>query len=170
MAQITSLASYKFKWYGLIVALLATGLLITIQCLNYEYEGTWKDRILIMNHLAIIFGLFITVFSKEKKDDDRVKRFRYNLLKFAYTITIMGILAYFAISTLDRIDFSLYVILYIVEGAMVLYLLLFTFCLYNNPTWVFKEKTSHSFFQIYVLCTAIFILVWIVYAIIEFQK
>src|SRR4030042_1600384 len=81
MARFTSLADHKFRIFGLLISIVAIILLVTLHTLNYQYEEEWHDRIFIINHFIIVFGLYMIMFSKEIHDDERVQRIRYNLFK-----------------------------------------------------------------------------------------
>jgi len=169
MARFTSLADHKFRIYGLLIAVVAVILLVTLHMLNYQYEEEWRDRIFIINHFIIVFGLYMIMFSKEIHDDERVQRIRYNLLKVNYTLTICGILAYIAITTLDRVTLSIYIVFYIIETALIIYQLLFRYCLARNPDWIFKETTRNKFAVYYVFLSLLFLIGWIIYVVIKFK-
>ena len=169
MARITSLADPKFKIYGLVISIVAIILLVTIHLLNYQYEEGWHNRIFIINHFIIVFGLYLIMFSKEIHDDERIQRIRYNLMKGSYTFTLCGIMAYMALSTLDRVEFSIFVVLYIIEIVLVVYQLLFRYCLARNPDWIFKEPTRNKFAVFYMFFSLVFLLAWIVYVVIRYK-
>jgi hypothetical protein len=169
MKRFTSLADHKFKILGLIISVIAVVLLVILHLLDFEYEEGWNDRIFIINHFIIVFGLYIIMYSKEFYDDERVQRIRYNLLKLSYALTISGILAYLGISTLDRVDLSIYIILYIIEAVLILYQLLFRYCLAMNPSWIFKESTRSNFSFYYLFFSLLFLICWIIYVVIQYK-
>lgn len=169
MPQFTSLADHKFKIPGLLISIVAIISLVTLHLLNYQYEEGWHDRIFIINHFIIVFGLYMIMFSKEIHDDERVQRIRYNLLKASYAFTICGILAYMALTTLDRMEFSIFIVLYIIEITLIVYQLLFRYCLAKNPNWIFKERTRSKFAVYYLFFTLVFLLGWIVYVVIRYK-
>jgi hypothetical protein len=169
MTRFTSLADHKFRIYGLLISVVAVILLVTLHILNYQYEEEWHDRIFIINHFIIVFGLYMIMFSKEIHDDERVQRIRYNLLKVNYTLTICGILAYIAVTTLDRVTFSIYIVFYIIEIALIVYQLLFRYCLAANPNWIFKEATRNKFAVYYVFFSLLFLIGWIIYVVIKYK-
>lgn len=167
MNRITSLANHKFRILGLVISGIAILLFIVLKILNFEYEESWHDRIFILNHFIIIMGFFMIVYSKEVFDDDRVQKIRYGMLKWSYALTISVILAYVGVTTLDRFQFSAYVILYIIEIVLILYLVLFRVLLLKNPEWVFKQKTINKF-RFYLLSLCLFFLIgWIIYCVIQ---
>lgn len=170
MARITSLAGPKFKILGLSISVVAIILLVTLHLLNYQYEEGWYDRIFVINHFIIVFGLYMIMFSKEIHDDERVQRIRYNLLKGNYTFTLCGIMAYLALTTLDRVEFSIFIVLYIIEIIMIFYQLLFRYCLAKNPSWIFKEPTRRKFGVFYLFFSLVFLLGWIVYVVIRYKN
>lgn len=169
MARFTSLADQKFRFFGLVIFVMALILLVTLHLLNYQYEEGWHDRIFIINHFIIVFGLYMIMFSKEIYDDERVQRIRYNLLKGNYTFTLCGIMAYLAVTTLDRVEFSIFIVLYIIEIVLIVYQLLFRYCLAMNPDWIFKEPTRNKFAVFYLFFSLVFLLGWIVYVVIRYK-
>ena len=169
MKSFVSFMDHKFRILGLIVSVIAAAMLIILYLLNYEYEAGWNDRILIMNHVILIFGLLSIMLSKETYDDERVQKIRYGLLKVTYSLTIGFIMAYLGISTLDRVELSIYVILYIIEFVLILYQLLFRIFLMVNPSWIFKESKRSSF-SFYVLFSCLLFLIgWLIYVVIQYK-
>lgn len=169
MKRFTSLANQKFKVLGLVISVIAIVLLTILHLLDYEYEDGWYDRIFIINHFIIVFGLYIIMYSKETYDDERVQKIRYSLLKLSYALTVCGILAYMGITTLDRFEFSIYIILYIIEAVLIFYQLLFRYCLAVNPSWIFKETTRGNFSFYYLSGTLLFLIAWIIYVVIQYK-
>lgn len=169
MNRFTSLADHKFRILGLVISGIGIFLLAILHLLNYEYQDGWYDRIFIMNHFIIVFGLYMIMYSKEIYDDERVQRIRYNLLKVSYALTICGIVAYMSVTTLDRVDLSIYIILYIIEAVLILYQLLFRYCLAKNPSWIFKEATRNKFRFYYLSFSLLFLIGWIIYVVIHYK-
>ena len=169
MARFISLADHKFRIFGLLISVVAIILLIALHILNYQYEEGWHDRIFIINHFIIVFGLYMTMFSKEIHDDERVQKIRYNLLKVNYTLTICGILGYISVTTLDRVEFSIYIVFYIIETVLIVYQLLFRYCLATNPNWIFKETTRSKFAGYYLFFSLLFLVGWIIYVVIQYK-
>lgn len=170
MARFISLADHRFRFFGLLISIVAVILLVTLHMLNYQYEEGWHDRIFIINHFIIVFGLYMIMFSKETIDDERVQRIRYSLLKVNYTLTICGILCYISVTTLDKVEFSIYIVFYIIEVVLIVYQLLFRYCLAVNPDWIFKETTRSKFAGYYLFFSLLFLIAWIIYCVIQFKK
>jgi len=169
MNRISSLADQKFRILGLAISITAILLLVLLRLLNYQYEESWQNRIFIINHFIIIFGLFMIMYSKEVYDDQRVQIIRYALLKLTYALTICGILVYVSITTLDRVELSIFVILNIIEAVLIIYQLLFRYYLLKNPDWIFKQKTQQNS-RFYILAASLlFLLGWIIYCVIQFK-
>ncbi len=169
MNKFTSLADQKFRVLGLAITLISIVLHIILQLLDYEYEEGWYDRIFIMNHFIIVFGLFIIMYSKEIFDDERVQRIRYILLRMNYALTVIGIMVYMIITSLDRVEFSIYVILYIMEVVLIFYQILFRYCLARDPGWIFKERTARKFGFYYLWFSLLFLIGWIIYVVIQYK-
>jgi hypothetical protein len=109
------------------------------------------------------------MYSKETYDDERVQKIRYSLLKFSSALTVSGILAYLAITTLDRVQLSVYVIIYIIEAVLILYQILFRYFLAVNPSWIFKETTRSNFSFYYLFFTLLFLIGWIIFVVIQYK-
>ncbi len=169
MNRFTSLSDYKFRTFGLIISAIAIVLLAILLLLDYEYESGWHDRIFIINHFIIIFSLYIVMYSKERYDDERVQKIRYNLLKISYALSICGIMVYVSITSLDRVDLSIFIILYIIEAVLIIYQLLFRYCLATNPSWIFRETTRNKFRFYYLSFSLVFLIAWIIYVVISYK-
>jgi hypothetical protein len=169
MGRFISLSDHKFRIFGLIIFIVATILLVTLHILNFQYEEGWYDRIFIINHFILVFGLYMIMFSKEVHDDERVQRIRYGLLKVAYTLTLSGILCYMSLTILDNVEFSIYVVFYIIEGVLIIYQLLFRYCLAGNPDWIFKETTRSKFAGYYLFFSLLFLIGWVIYVVIQYK-
>lgn len=169
MNKFISLADSRYRLTGLLLSITGASLLIVLQCLDYRYEGSWETRIFMINHYVIIFGLVMLTYSKERKDDERVQRIRYAVLKLTYVWTIIGISVYMVVTTLDRFDFNMYWVVYIIEGILLVYQILFRIFLSTNPEWVFRENMpSRKSFLMLFICL-IFLLAWIIYVVLNFR-
>ncbi len=169
MARITSMDDQKFRILGLAISVIAITLLSILHILDYEYEEGWQNRIFIINHFIIVFGLYMIMYSKEAHDDERVQKIRYSLIKFNYAITISAIMAYIAITSLDRVELSVFIIFYIIEAGLILFQLLFRYSLATNPSWIFKEKTRGKFHFYYLSASLLFLIAWIIYVVLEYK-
>lgn len=169
MNKFISHADTRYRLAGLSLSLTGAILLLVLQCLGYRYEGNWETRIFMINHYVIIFGLIMLTYSKEKRDDERVQRIRYMVLKLSYVWTIIGISVYLVISTLDRVQFNVFWIAYIIEGVLILYQILFRIFLSTNPGWIFRENmpVRRSFIVLFVCL--VFLIGWIIYVVINFR-
>ena len=169
MKRFVSFMDNKFNILGLIVSVIAVVILIILHRLNYEYEAGWHDRIFITNHVILIFGLLSIMLSKETYDDERVQKIRYSLLKVTYSLTIGFIITYLSITGLDRVEFSIYIVLYIIEFILILYQLLFRIFLLINPSWIFKESKRSNFSFYLLFSCQLFLIGWIIYFVIQFK-
>jgi hypothetical protein len=169
MNKFISLADTRYRLIGLSLSLTGIILFIVLQCLGYRYEGNWETRIFMINHYVILFGLIMLTYSKEKRDDERVQRIRYTVLKLTYVWTIIGVSVYMVVSTLDRVQFNMYWIAYIMEGVLLLYQILFRIFLSTNPEWIFRESmpVRRSFLMLFVCL--VFLIGWIIFSVVQFR-
>ena len=94
MLSSTSLANHRFKFLGLVLSSLGILLFIILKILNYSYEEDWEDRIFMINHFVIVFGMVMIMYSSESNDDERVKLIRHSLLKFCFALLVCGVMLY----------------------------------------------------------------------------
>ena len=139
------LGSPFFKKLGLYTTI--TGVLILIFHLivkpSYEQAGSF-NRINYNLHYIIIFGLIMLTYSKEKIDDERVHQIRYYVTMFCLRLIMAVIPVYVLLTGLDRVDFSISVILYMIEANLILFQILFRIGLEKNPDFIFKRDNEHK--------------------------
>jgi hypothetical protein len=169
MLSSTSLANHRFKFLGLVLAGLGILLFVLLKILNYSYEAGWEDRIFMINHFVIVFGMVMIMYSSESNDDERVKLIRDSLLKFFFALLVCSIMLYVIMTSLESLEGSFYVILYIIEAVLAVYLIAFRISLRTNPSWIFrKQKAIRGRFM--VMGTSIlFLIAWIIYVVITFR-
>jgi len=169
MNKFVSLADARYRLAGLSLTLTGIILFIVLRCLDYRYEGNWETRIFMINHYVIILGLVMLTYSKERRDDERVQRIRYAVLKLSYVWTLSGIAIYMVISTLDRVAFNIYWIAYIMEGMLVLYQILFRIFLATNPEWIFREGIPARRSFLVLFACLVFLIGWIIYVVVYYR-
>lgn len=169
MLTSISLANHRFKLLGLILSATGLILFIILKILNYSYEEGWEDRIFMINHFVIVFGMVMIMYSSESNDDERVKLIRHSLLRFFFALLVCGIMLYIILSSLDRIKGSFYVILYIIEGVLLTYHLVFRYSLRVNPSWIFRKQQDLKFRFIVMGSSILFLICWIVYVVINYK-
>lgn len=169
MKDLSALAPHRYRFVNLTIVIAGFLTLLLLKLLNYEYVGNWGCRIFIVNHFIIILGLIRVTLSKEKHEDERIEKIRYRLMKFSYVLTITGVSLYTAISILDRVNFNLFAILYVIEFVLILYQILFRYILATNPNWIFTEKPKNNRAVLFTACCLFFLIGWIIYAVIIFK-
>ena len=163
------LGNHRFKTLGTILSLLAILMFLVLKVLNFDYEDGWEDRIFIMNHFIIILSFFMRIFSREANDDERVKHIRFSLMRLSLALMVTGILLYLSLTILDRVEGSLFVIIYILEIVLLLYQVLFAYCMRYDPEWLFRERSARrSSFTVMAACL-IFLIIWIIYVVISYR-
>lgn len=169
MLSSTSLANHRFKFLGLGLTSLGIILFVILKILNYSYEESWEDRIFMINHFVIVYGMVMIMYSSESNDDERVKLIRHSLLKFFFALMVGGVMVYLILTSMESIEGSFYAILYIIEALLVGYLLAFRISLRTNPSWIFRKSTANRS-RFFVMGAAIlFLIVWIIYVVITFK-
>ena len=167
--EFSSLYRQFYRWIGAGISLTGMVIFIMLRLLNFSYVEDWEQKIYIIDHYIIILGLIILSTSLEKDEDERIQNIRFRMLRFSHILTISGLIAYAAITILDRVEFMLYVVFYIIEAALILYQLLFRLFLRTNPAWIFRENPKKSVRGIIPVACLIFLIGWLIYAIIEFK-
>jgi hypothetical protein len=169
MLTSTSLANHRFKLLGLILSSLGILLLILLKVLNYSYEEGWEDRIFIINHYVIVFGMIMIMYSSESNDDERVKLIRHFFLKFFFALMVCGIMVYVTLTSLDRLEGSFYVILYIIESVLFGYLVAFRLSLRTDPSWIFRQAPVRKSRFIFMGAAILFLIGWIIFVVITYK-
>ncbi|MBU1013371.1 MAG: hypothetical protein KKG99_10215 [Bacteroidetes bacterium] len=167
MRKFNALADPQYKMVGLTFAFIGVLLLIVQKLLNLTYDPGWEERTLLLIHYVIILSLIMLNFSKEIDDDERIQRIRYSLLKLIYAWTILGISFYLVCTGLNSVDLNMYLIIYIIEGMLVLYQILFRIYLALNPKWIFEEHRSARSFLIMGI-TILFLIGLVIFDMITF--
>jgi hypothetical protein len=162
MEFLNTIASKRFKVVGAILLLLSVGLYVSLKLLNYTYVDNFEERIFIFNHYLISFSLVLIAFSGEGYDDERVQKIRYVLLRLFFALVIGAVLFYATLSTLERVLFSVFSLIYIVEGILIAYIFVFRICLLLNPDWVFKETKNRNLDFILLSSVLVLLLGWVV--------
>ena len=169
MNKFNKLATHKFKVVGYLMSALAFVMLITFYALNFQYQAGWEERIFIFNHYLLLMGLIMVMNSREVREDEGVQKVRQAILKFSNGLLIFGILFYVTLTALERVDFSIFILLYIIEGVLVLYILLFRYCLVKSPDWVFTEKHKKKAWFVLMLLILIILFGWIIFSVITYR-
>lgn len=169
MKRFSSLYKQSYRQLGLIISLTGIVIFSILLLLDFNYIENWEQKIFIINHYVIILGLVILTYSREKDEDERIQNIRHRILRFSHLLTISGIIVYAAISILDRVEFNLYVIFYIIETALILYQILFRLFLRTNPTWIFRETPRNKVRSIIPVACLILLIGWLIYAVINFK-
>ncbi len=167
--KISSLYSESYRLIGSGIALAGIAIFLMLLIADYQFIENWEQKILTMNHYIIVLGLVLLVYSREKAEDERIRDIRHWMLRFSYMLTVAGILLYAAISILDRVDFNLYVIFYILEASLILYQILFRLFLRTNPPWIFREAPPNRITGIIPVAALLFLIVWLVWVIIHYK-
>ena len=169
MLSSTSLANHHFRLLGLILSILGIILFIILKILNYSYQEGWEDRIFIINHFVIVFGMVMIMFSSESNDDERVRHIRHALLRFFFALLDCGIMLYIILTSLERFEGSFYIILYIIEMVLAAYLTAFRISLRTNPSWIFRKQSEIRSRFIVMGASILFLIGWIIFVVITYK-
>jgi hypothetical protein len=170
MISSTSLANHRFKFLGLVLASVGIILFVILKILDYSFVEGWEDRIFMINHFVIVFGMVMIMYSSESNDDERVKLIRDSLLKFFFALLICAIMLYVIMTSLESLKGSFYGILYIIEIVLAGYLMTFRISLRTNPSWIFrKPKAIRGRFMVMGI-SIMFLIAWIIYVVITYKN
>jgi hypothetical protein len=133
---ISALNDFKAKKTGIIFATIFGVLQIIMKVLNLYQDS----QIVNLLNFIILLSLLIAVYSKEKKDDERMWQIRYFSLKMGfYLLIILLAIKHFFLLKVDTV--------YLAIGSLVFYLMVFYLSAYFNPAFIFIEKTGNSVFD-----------------------
>jgi hypothetical protein len=169
MLSTNSLANHRFKVLGLILSVLGILLFIILKMLDYTYEEGWEDRIFMINHFVIVFGMVMIMYSRESNDDERVKLIRHSLLRFFFALLVCGIMLYVIFTSLESLEGSFYFILYIMEAVLAAYLLVFRISLRTNPAWIFGRPPAIKGRFLLMGASILFLIAWIIFVVINYK-
>ncbi|MBN9482671.1 MAG: hypothetical protein BGO70_07340 [Bacteroidetes bacterium 43-93] len=142
MKGFNSLASYKNKIAGLVI--LSIGLLVTIveKLHPFTVVAKWNAD----THLAaciwiIVFGMYMTAFSREKFEDERVKKIRARALQTTMMLLTGTTLAFsLTVITQNLGDLDVMILLMMPAIYLAIYLAMFHIGLYFDEMWDYDEK------------------------------
>ncbi|MCD6010174.1 MAG: hypothetical protein K0Q79_36 [Flavipsychrobacter sp.] len=166
---LAPMSSYQTKIAGLIITLVALILLLVVK-LHGPFMSLSKpapDRQFNLLFAATVFGMYMTAFSKEKNDDERVRAIRAKSLQIAFMILMTTIIAIALNSMTSKEEFQgdSTALCAISAFGLGIYLIMFHIGLYFDPTWNYNDDTvfanirkNKTFFVIYTIAAAIFFL------------
>jgi small-conductance mechanosensitive channel len=156
------LASYKNKYFGIAISIIGilfsiiSSLGVKIAFIEELSNGNSNSFYL----LILIFGLYIMAFSKEKLEDERVKKIRSKALTVAMGVQLATLFAFvFTSITVDPeivLDVSATITLLLI--TLIVYHLIFHISLFFDPSWVYTDESAienikkhKKFFIIYLI-------------------
>ena len=155
------LQSYRTKLAGITITVISL-ILIGIEKMSGIIAGDKlkTQKFIQIATLLIIIGLFLVIFSKEKIDDDRVKKVRLKSLQLGFATTLAIIISLIFVSIVHP-AFSFGVIhdlSMISLISLIVYLLFFNIGLYFDLNELYNDDTSLAnvnknrlFFLVYTL-------------------
>jgi hypothetical protein len=138
---LSSMFEYRVKVHGYAFAVIFFVVDLLIRILGSKYLNGFQDHLYF--HYLVIVCLMVIVSSKDKDDDERLVQIRYYFFKTTLSLIVLmfGILA--LLLTIWKIEqLSTLVIMYCLEGMMVLHLVLYQLAKKYNPKWLFREDTA----------------------------
>lgn len=142
MKGFQTLASHKSKIAGLVV--LSVGLVITIAQKLHPFIVIPKydaDKHLSLSLWIIVVGMYLTAFSQEKFEDERVKMIRAKSLQMVMMLMSATFIAFSLTSiTQDMGDFDAMTILLFPSIYLAMYLAVFHIGLYFDNLWDYEDK------------------------------
>lgn len=132
ISNLSALNQHYVKRIGLIFASI-----FIIMEIVAKLTGTIEEIDTHLINLYILVALSLTVFSKEKTDDERTQIIRYFSVKTSFRLLIAGL----AIIYILKFKIEL---IYIAISSLILYLIIFYLTNYFNPGFVFKEETKNN--------------------------
>ena len=142
---IFPMSSYAGKIAGLIITAASLLLLLAVRIHGSLpfLSGPIAHRQSHLFFTLIVAGLYLTAFSKEKDDDERVRAIRAKAMQSAFMLLTGIMIALTLVSLLVGENmFSESVVVAVVCGsAMAVYLVLFHIGLYFDPSWSYNDDT-----------------------------
>ncbi len=160
------LNNYKMKYAGISISVIS---LILLVINSFVHNLNFHSNISEVQHQNILFwgfvmGLYLLTFSKEKIDDDRVKRIRSKALQISFGLLSSVLLAITFIGSYDNTfqSFETIQILSIVAGSLLIYQIIFNLGIYHDSSFIYSDNTvrenkrrNKRFYLIYILVSLI---------------
>jgi hypothetical protein len=127
------LLNYRFKVVGLIIASAAMAILV-LQKITGKFfiQGFPEDQQSQLLFLLVSAGLYITAFSREFIDDERITLIRSRSVQAGFMLTLSTMIASSFVSILRQLQSSQNDLPLIVLIGVLFYLTLFNFRVYFN--------------------------------------
>ncbi len=142
MRGLNSLGSYKNKIAGLVI--LSAGLLTAIIWKIHPFTIIPKydsDKHLSVLLWVIVLGMYLTAFSQEKYEDERVKMIRARSLQTSMMLMTGTIIAFSLTAITQNIgDLDVTLLLMMPAVYLGIYLAIFHVGLYYDNLWDYEEK------------------------------
>ncbi len=141
--NLLSLGDYKFRRTNLITAPIILLLDILIYILDLSHLWPFGN-IHVLLHFLFLLALTSAAFSKDKIDDERIQKIRYTAFKLTlyYTFLVGGFIIYVLSLLFKENTITTLFILYFLESAILLNLILTFIGIKFDPLWMYKEPTS----------------------------
>lgn len=139
--------NYKWKVSGLVVAGLGLVLWLAHYFTDFVLVEKYNtDQHSFMFWWITLAGLYLTAFSKEKYDDERVKAIRAKSMQAGFTLA-MAVLLSVSLTEFLAVDmsFEANAIIIIPTFCLVFYLLLFHVGLYFDNLWDYSDDDAGIF-------------------------
>ena len=169
------MSSHQTKIGGLIFTPVALVLLLIVK-LHGPFMSLSKpdpDQQLNVLFAAVVLGMYMIAFSKEKHDDERVHVIRAKALQGAFMVSMGSLIAMALTSAMNKeatgVDSA--AMCAFAAFALGLYLVIFHFGLYFDPAWAYNDDTvipniskNKKFFIIYTIAAVIlFTLIFLIH-------
>lgn len=132
LSDLSGLGNYHTKKLGLIVASVYLILEVIL-----KIRGVADEQLLKMVHLFFLLSLFWAVFSKEKRDDERLQAIRYFTFKITLQLFVMA-------AAIDLIRGYGIAPIYFATGSLTVYLIIYYFCIIVDPKFIYRERTREN--------------------------
>ncbi|MBN1597681.1 MAG: hypothetical protein JW894_05265 [Bacteroidales bacterium] len=158
--NITTLFDNRVKKYWIITAAM-----VFIVDILTHYRGDFYISCYfyqVFFHYIVLVSLAVAVQCKDKIDDELSRQVRYSIFKntLSFTIIILAILVLFLTSSgIEKI--STIVIIYILEGILILHLILYHIGHRYSPKWLLSEETAPERFNKMMITFLVLFLVFV---------
>jgi len=163
------MSSYKGKISGLIIIGACLLLMLVVKIhgpLPFLSNRIAPDRQFEFFFTITVFGMYITAFSKEKDDDERIQAIRAKAMQSAFMLG-MGCMCAIGLTNLLGVP-SLadsFILISLCGFALGVYLVLFHIGLYFDPAWSYNDDTVVTNFKknkrFFIIYTAIVVLAFL---------
>jgi hypothetical protein len=137
--SLMSVGDYKTRRLAFLFAFIHLLIDIIIGVFDLPVETDFNTHIIL--HFFILLMLIMAVTCKERVDDEFTQAYRYGAYKFTLVVLIpFSVLGVYIASFFNVTKVPVILILYVLEGIILLYFIVYKVGMLTNKKWLIEER------------------------------